>query len=179
MASGLPYTRLINSGNGQTGPPTVAGLGGIPAEQLNASRGPGLKVFDLRFTKGFQVAGRGAQAFVDFRNPFNIATTNSVFMETGTIENDVYWNLTTEQVLTNQFGIGTPTDMVIALWPENDVNKYMLQQAETRFGDGDGVFTVAEMENAWMTYQRYADGSASWRLRTSNQSLRLGLEIVF
>ena len=43
---------------------------------------------------------------------------------------------------------------------------------------GDGVFTVAEMQNAWMTYQRYADARSAFRLRTSNQSLRLGLEVV-
>jgi hypothetical protein len=30
-----------------------------------------------------------------------------------------------------------------------------------------------------MTYQRYADGNSSFRMRTSNQSLRLGFEIVF
>ncbi|HUF51107.1 MAG TPA: TonB-dependent receptor [Longimicrobiales bacterium] len=179
MASGLPYTRLVNVGDGQRGPPTVAGLGGIPAEQLNASRGPGFKAFDLRLTKGFTVMGRGARAFADMRNPFNIATTNQVFMETGTIENDVYWTLTTQEVLNNQFGIGTPRDMVISQWPENEVNRYMLAQAETRWGNGDGVFTVAEMENAWMTYQRYASASSAFRLRTSNQSLRFGLEVVF
>ena len=179
LASGLPYTRLLNVGGGQTGPPTVAGQGGIPAEQLNASRGPSFKQFDLRLTKGFNVMGRGARAFADFRNPFNIATTNNIFVETGTIENDIYWDLTQETVLNNQFGIGTPTDMVISAWPENDVNRYMLSQAESRFGNGDGVFTVEEMTSAWMTYQRYADGNSSFRMRTSNQSLRLGFELVF
>jgi len=179
LASGLPYTRLLNVGAGQTGPPTVAGGGGIPAEQLNASRGPSFKAFDLRLTKGFNVMGRGARAFADFRNPFNIATTNNIFVETGTIENDIYWDLTQETVLSNQFGIGAPVDMVISAWPENAVNRYMLSQAEARFGNGDGVFTVEEMTNSWMTYQRYADGNSSFRMRTSNQSLRLGLEIVF
>jgi hypothetical protein len=74
LGSGLPYTRLINVGNGQTGPPTRAGQGAQTAEQLNASRTPMEKQFDLRVTKGFQVLGRGAQLFVDARNPLGSRT---------------------------------------------------------------------------------------------------------
>jgi hypothetical protein len=180
MASGLPYTRLENVGNGQSGPPTVAGLGGTAAEDLNASRGPGLLSFDTRITKGFNVMGLASRAFVDFRNPFNIATTNRVFMETGELTNQIWYDRQIATVLSTQSGLGTITDQVIADWTaENAVNRYMLAQAEARFGNGDGVFTVDEMTNAWGTYFNYATNNAPFRMRTSNQSLRLGMEFTF
>jgi hypothetical protein len=179
-ASGLPYTRLENVGDGQTGPPTVAGQGGTPAEDLNASRGPGLVTFDTRITKGFRVFGFGARAFADLRNPFNIANTNSIFMETGELTNDIWYDRQIQALLLNQTGTGDVRDMQIDAWyAENDVNRHMLRRAEERFGNGDGVFTVSEMTNAWGTYFNYATGGSPWRMRTSEQSLRLGLEFTF
>ena len=57
------------------------------------------------------------------------------------------------------------------------VNKYMLMQAEARFGDGDGVFTVGEQRAAFgANYDLFNGG---WRFRESNRLLRLGLEFVF
>lgn len=191
LASGLPYTRLVNQGNGQVGPPTIAGGGGVPAEQLNASRGPALRSFDLRLTKGFNVMGVGARAFVDARNPLNLANTNRVFVETGTIHNQKWWDLQMDNLMLGQSGTGAVQDMVIADWPdENELNKYMLAQAEERFGDGDGIFTVEEQRAAWGSYfdwvQTIGDtratgsfGRSPFRLRQSNQALRLGLEFVF
>jgi hypothetical protein len=180
MASGLPYTRLENVGDGQTGPPTVAGQGGTPAEDLNASRGPGILTFDTRITKGFRVFGFGARAFADMRNPFNIANTNRIFMETGELTNNVWYERQIQALLLNQTGTGDVRDMDIATWPaENAVNRHMLRRAEERFGNGDGIFTVEEMTNAWGSYFNYATNSAPWRMRTSNQSLRLGLEFTF
>jgi hypothetical protein len=179
IASGLPYTRLRNEGDGWTGPPTPNLSGGTPIEQLNSSRGPNLAAFDLRVTKGFDVFGKGARVFADIRNPFNLATTNNIFIETGGIENEVWYQESIQQTLNTQSGLGTPQSMVISDWPENAVNQYMLRQAEARFGDGDGVFTLEEQEAAWGTYFNYSTGGAPWRLRQTNQSLRLGLELVF
>ena len=187
MASGLPFTRLRNVGDGQIGPPTVAGQGGTAAEELNASRGPGVLRFDTRITKGFNVFGLASRAFVDFRNPFNIANSNRVFMETGELTNDVWYERQIATTLSTQSGLGTVRDMVIADWStENAVNRYMLAQAEQRFGDGDGVFTVEEMTNAWGTYLNWSEmfGNANsahspYRMRQSNQSLRLGMEFTF
>ena len=187
VASGLPYTRLRNVGDGQIGPPTVAGQGGTAAEELNASRGPGDLRFDARITKGFDVFGLNTRAFVDMRNPFNIATTNRVFMETGELTNQLWYDRQIQSVLANQSGLGTVRDMVIADWTaENVVNRYMLGQAEQRFGNGDGVFTVEEMTTAWGTYFEWSElfGSNSaaqspYRMRQSNQSLRFGLEFTF
>ena len=180
MASGLPYTRLLNAGDGQTGPPTVAGQGGTAAEDINESRGPGLLRFDTRFTKGFSILGLASRAFVDFRNPFNIANTNRVFMETGELTNDVWYDRQIATALSTQSGLGELRDQVIADWTqENAVNRYMLAQAERRFGNGDGVFTVEEMTKAWGTYFNYATNNAPFRMRTSEQSLRFGMEFTF
>jgi hypothetical protein len=51
IASGLPYTRLINEAGGQTLTGGIGGNGTV-AEQLNASRGPNLYSLDLRLTPG-------------------------------------------------------------------------------------------------------------------------------
>jgi hypothetical protein len=178
VASGLPYTRLLNVGGGQLSGDQISS--GTLAEQLNASRGPMLKEFDLRLTKGFDLFGAGARFVVDARNPFNIANTNEVFNETGTILNDQWHELSIREELLNETGAeGVIADRVIADWPENAVNRYMLARAEERFGNGDGVFTVAEQTNAWGAYHDYISDQSAWRLRTSNQSLRLGLEFVF
>jgi hypothetical protein len=177
VASGLPYTRIINRGGGQLSNTQISS--GELAEQLNASRGPMLKAFDLRLTKGFDVFGTGARFVVDARNPFNIANTHQVFNETGSIHNDLWHEQAIREELLIENGTGSVTDLVIADWPENEVNRYMLARAEERFGDGNGVFTVAEQTAAWGSYFNYISNGAAWRLRTSNQSLRLGLEFVF
>jgi hypothetical protein len=58
-----------------------------------------------------------------------------------------------------------------------DVNKYMMLKAEARFGDGDGVFTVAEQRAAFGANYDLFNGT--YRFRESNRLLRLGLEFVF
>lgn len=194
MASGLPYTLLQNVGDGQIGPPTVAGGGGTPREELNSSRGPALLAFDARLTKGFQVFGRGARAFADFRNPFNIANTGYVFTETGAMTNEVWYARELQQRTLNAFagGSGTLRDQDISTWAsENVVNRYMLAQAERRFGNGDGIFTVEEQRAVIGSYMEWAgtmfsagqtggiNGRSVNRMRQSNQALRLGFELSF
>ncbi|HEX6694105.1 MAG TPA: TonB-dependent receptor [Longimicrobiales bacterium] len=180
LASGLPYTLLENQGNGQTGPPTAAGQEGTLAESLNASRTPMEKRFDLRLTKGFTVMGKSLRGFVDARNPFNIANTNAVWLETGQITN----NLRRETVLKDAMAdanldgdILVDDFNILTENTENAVNKYMLLQAESRFGNGDGIFTVAEQRALYG--ESFDRGSGPQAFRNSPQLLRLGLEINF
>lgn len=181
IASGLPFTRLENDANGQVGPPTYAGGSGTLAEQLNASRTPMERRFDLRLTKGFEVMGRGGRIFADWRNPLNLVNTDNVFLETGTATNNEF----REKFLTDLMGRQTldgDTDIdnvVIASEGEstNAVNRYMLLQAEQRFGDGDGVLTVAEQRSMYGHLYDLLTGPQT--LRESNRYLRLGLEIMF
>src|SRR5690606_32617413 len=177
VASGLPYTRLQNNGNGQTGPPTAAGLSGVPAEDLNASRTPMEKRFDLRLTKGFSVGTNQLRVFADWRNPLGLANTNSVFLETGTITNAVHRSQSIDALLRDATLDGDTNidDFNIELESSDlDINKYMLKQAEARFGNGDGMFTVEEQQAAFGSYYDLFNGS--WQFREKNRLLRLGLE---
>jgi len=190
VASGLPFTRLTNAGGGQVGPPTFAGLSAEIAEDVNASRTPWAKSLDLRVHKGFQLAGLRMRAFADWRNPLDLENVSQVYLETGTTRNDLY----RENFLSNflidsrldgstdvaDFYVGdclTTRAMCDVPSTEPIVNAYSLQVAEERWGDGDGLFTVEEQREAFGAYFDLFNGE-QW-LRRSDQSLRLGLEVVF
>ena len=180
LASGLPYTRLQNVGSGQTGPPTAAGLGGTPAEDLNASRTPPFKSLDLRFHRGFRVGDKRLRAFADLRNPLHFANTTRVWLETGEISNALdrdqsLFALMSDatldgDALVDDFNIMTES-------PENELNKYMLMQAEARFGNGDGIFTIDEQRATFLSYYNLTNNVRSFR--NHDRSLRLGIEFVF
>lgn len=180
VASGLPFTRLENSANGQTGPPTFAGLGGIVAEELNSSTMPWEKRLDVRFTKGFRLGGTRMLLFADWRNPFNFENTNRVFLETGNEINTEYRNkIINDRMLDDNLDGDTNIDDfdILRECPDNPVNVFALIQAEQRYGNGDGVFTVEEQRK---TFGAYYD--LFWGVQNfieSTQRLRLGFEINF
>ena len=182
LRSGLPFTKLINTGRGQVGPPSFAGLEGRPQSSISNLETGWTTSFDLRFTKGFQI-GRGwnLQAFVDWRNPFDITTNTQVFLETGNTVNEQYREaqLLTALSDTRLDGDALIRDFDIAVEsPETDFNKYMLMRAEERWGDGDGIFTVEEQETAFS--QGYENGfGQNVRFERSDQLFRLGLRIAF
>ncbi len=181
FASGLPFTRLKNDGAGQTGPPTAAGLGGIPAEDFNASTTPAEKRLDLRITRGFRItANQRVRLFADWRNPFNIANTDRLWLETGGVRNDVHREQAIDALLRDATLDGDATIRTFNIAREstdNAVNKYMLMQAEARFGNGDGVFTVEEQRAAFGSWYELFNGP-QW-FKRSDQYLRLGFEFVF
>lgn len=55
VTSGLPFTKLENSGQGQLGPP--ADFSGSPESGINTLETPWTKSLDLRLTKGLQLGG--------------------------------------------------------------------------------------------------------------------------
>jgi len=181
LRSGLPYTLLQNDGAGQTGPPTQAGLSGIPVEALNSSKTPWSKEFDLRVAKGFRLTGdTRARLFVDLRNPLGLENTNSIWLETGTVTNDIHRRNWIDSHLRDATLDGDPNvdDFVIMTEStDNPLNKYMLLQAEKRFGNGDGVFTVEEQTAAFNAAYQFSNGS--WIFREKNRYMRLGFEIEF
>ncbi len=181
--SGLPYTRLVNIGDGSTGPPTSTFFG-VPAEQVNASRSPSTLNIDMRFVRGVRVAGKRMRLTADFRNPFHIVNTNSVYLETGTIDNAVYrenyvynyrGGLTATGVPADNIDINAINDAVSA--SANALNRYMLHKVDERFGDGDGILTLAEQEKIGNILFDLNHSPLS--RRNGNRSLRLGLEFVF
>ncbi len=180
LASGLPYTRLVNAGNGQTGPPTFAGLVGVPSEELNASRTPGFKTLDMRIHRGFRVGAKRMRVFADFRNPLHIANTNFVYMETGEINNALYKTDSIDPLLRDATldGNANIDDFnIMKESPDIPMNRYLLLQAEKRFGNGDGIFTVDEQRRAFGSFFDLFNNSLGFR--NADRSLRLGLEFVF
>ncbi len=182
LRSGLPYTKLVNTGNGQVGPPSAAGLEGRPQSSISNTQTPWSTGLDLRFTKGFRLGkGWNLQAFLDWRNPFNIANYTTVFLETAGIVNQQHREaqLLTALSDTRLDGDNLIRDFDIAVEsPETDFNKYSLMRAEERWGDGDGVFTVEEQELAFsQTYE--SNFGSNVRFETSDQLFRLGLRIAF
>jgi hypothetical protein len=179
VRSGLPFTQIVNQGEGQVGP---AGAGGLPAGMIGDASTPWTTAFDLRLTKGFQV-GRGLHllAFVDWRNPFDIENSSLVFLETGDETNELFREQTLAPLMSDTRLDGEPDidDFDIrAESPENPFNQFMLLRAEQRFGNGDGIFTVAEQEAAFgQMYEN--DFGANSRFKTSDQLMRLGVRIGF
>jgi len=180
VRSGLPFTKLVNIGEGQHGPPSQAGLQGIPQGSISNLETSWTTTLDFRFTKGFQLGQNwNIQAFVDWRNPFNLTTNTDVFLETGGTVNEQYRNDSfTTRIDDPELPAG-PTDIdIIADVAANDFNKFMLLRAEERFGDGDGVFTVEEQDAAFMADWENANGQKA-HFETSNQLLRLGFRVAF
>jgi outer membrane receptor for ferrienterochelin and colicin len=193
--SGLPYTPLINQGDGQRAPRLNFGLGGRAiTNTLNTEALPWTKNLDLRVTKGFRVGRLDLTAFADVRNLLNFTNTEQVFAETGDVVNAKH---RLERILGNP---GEGTGEYGSLWnealvagvllPDNTVNLRAscagwgtpincesLRRVEARFGDGDGLYTVAEQERALNTF--YDAFFGPWSFYAPGRHVRLGVELNF
>jgi hypothetical protein len=137
---------------------------------LNTARLPSFKQFDLRFTKGFGLGGVDLTAYLDVRNVLNLRNILSVFVDTRDIVNEVEEQLNWAGDSTNfaveaEVNAAHEADGSIDLtfggagrsgcagWlDENELsspaNCLYLLQAEQRWGDGDGVFSLDEQRRA-------------------------------
>jgi hypothetical protein len=180
VESGLPFTRLQNSANGQTGPPTFAGLGGTVDEDLNASEMPWEKRLTVGLTKGFRVGGMRLLVFAQWHNPFNFENTNRIFLETGNEINTEFRNKIVGDRMRDE-NLDGDTDIddfdILRESPENKANVFALLQAERRYGNGDGVFTIEEQDRAFGAFYDLFWGVQNFV--ESTQRLRLGFEINF
>ena len=187
VRSGLPFTKLLNTGEGQVGPPSLAGLVGTAQGSISNLTTTWDTRLNMRFTKGFQLGKSwNLQAFVDWRNPFNLENNNRVFIETGGTVNNTWYDKQVNRVLTSE---GIPTaqdggfvdfDIVgeITAPAFNDLDTYMMLRAEERFGNGNGVFTAEEQNDAFMSDSQNDRGQSEY-FETSNQLLRLGFRVAF
>ena len=181
LQSGLPFTKLTNFGAGETGPPSAT-FAGIPESSISGLETPWVWGFDIRLTKGFQL-GRSLnmQLFLDWRNPLNLKTSTQVFLETAatlnTQQRDEYLSSTLRDDRLDGDNIIRDFD-INGESPENDFNKYMLNRAEERWGNGDGYFTVEEQNRAFGERYDNAFGQ-DVRFETSDQMFRLGLRLAF
>jgi hypothetical protein len=182
VRSGLPFTKLVNTGNGQVGPPSAAGLEGRPQSSISNTETPWTTSFDLSFFKGFQLGQDwNLQVFLDWRNPLNISNYNTVFLETAGIVNEQFRDaqLLTALTDTRLDGNSLINDFDIAAEsPETDYNKFSLMRAEERWGNGDGIFTVEEQVRAFGQQYESTYGK-NVRFDTSDQFFRLGLRVSF
>jgi hypothetical protein len=103
-----------------------------------------------------------------------------VWLETGEITNQVHREENIDALLRDATldGDANIDDFnIMTESPDNILNKYMLMKAEARWGNGDGIFTVAERQTAFGAF--YDLGNNPLGFRSGNRSLRLGLEFIF
>jgi Carboxypeptidase regulatory-like domain/TonB-dependent Receptor Plug Domain len=204
FASGLAFTRcpvdipeddnVFAGGAGTTGTCSRRFEG-----DYNGARLPMFKQFDLRLTKGFGVGGLDFTAYSEVRNIFNFKNINTVFAQTNDIVNpqerskvnrgdlDEFAN---EATANGVFGADNSIDLRFAgagrsgcaNWTNAagtsaTPNCVYMIRAEQRYGDGNGIFTLAEQTRA-------SDALYFWNRGVSNftgspRSVRLGLEVNF
>jgi len=185
--SGLPYTLLVNNGDGQTVPHLNFGLGGRAAENLNTSTLPWTKNIDLRLNKGFRFGRLDWTFYADVRNLLNFKNVEGAYAETGDVTNSLLKDKTLSPELQNlaseALQAGTlQSDGTIDLstpcstWG-SPVNCESLRRVEARFGNGNQLYTLAEQNRALNAY--YDAFFGLQRFNGSPRHIRVGIEVNF
>jgi hypothetical protein len=203
VRSGLPYTRLFNYGSGRRSNQGFGLLSDL-VEPVQSSETPWEKYFDLRVTKGFRLGPTDWTLYADLRNPFNLENRPVVFAETNDVYNDEYLRVQflEPQLLTMRLdaeasnvwttirkGEGAEQRQVDAMdlrtpgvcsgWNGQGgaIGCVMLQRAELRFGNGDGVYDVEE-QTAAIT-DLYNTGNSPAALLGAGRIIRVGVQLQF
>ena len=199
-ASGTAYTTCNEfAGNESVVSGGVCNQGSFGGE-LNSARLPAFKQLDMRFTKGFTLKGVGVTAYLDARNILNLRNVLAVFVETNDVVNgteQIKQFSSDSQAFANEakansvyngntgavdlsFG-GAGRSGCASFQNTNGQGAapdclYMLQ-AEQRYGNGDGVFTLAEQQRASLA--SYNVGRGLNNFTGTGRDMRLGLELNF
>jgi hypothetical protein len=187
--SGLSYVRFRNAGLGLTVPPGFfnAFASPIGSAQIGSAHLPWSKAVDIRLTKGFHSGRFAGSMFADVRNVLNLTNVIGAFSETGATTNSLY----REVLLAPEFanlrieatnngalqGDGSTIDVRgCTSWflPPNCV---ALQRVEQRFGDGDGLYSLAEQTTALNAYFDAFFGPAGFH--GPGRTARVGIQIRF
>ena len=180
--SGLAYDLQPNIGLGTIAPSSL----GV---STGAERLPWTKRLDLRITKTVRVGGRDWRVYADVRNALNFRNTLAVFAETGGVLNaehrtqalsGEFSNLRNEANSNGALLAGDAINLSgCSTWAGDagPVNCVMLRRTEARFGDGDGVYTLAEQNTALNAYYDAFFGPS--RFYGSGRTLRFGVELEF
>jgi len=203
--SGLPYTRLINAGQGDI---TSGGSRGwdrdrAADDEINGSTLPWQSRVDLRLTKGLRLGPTDLTLYADFRNLLNIRNVVSVFNETGSVANDRYRDKVIsghlerlrndagdERILTIQEG-GRSLEAIDLtdcagvdpvgpgpwLGEGRAADCIMVRNAEARFGDGDMIYD--EEEQLAALYAWYDSWIGEQWFLGDPRHIRLGVELRF
>lgn len=177
--SGVPYQLQTN-----------AGLGGIISSSpvgitTGASRFPWTKRIDVRITKAVRAGGRDWTLYADVRNLFDFRNIRALFNETGDVSNLLHRTSALAPEFANLHAEasgagaldpdGTTVDLSNCGSWNNQVNCVALTRVERRFGDGNGVYTLAEQQRVANAYYDAVEGP--WFFYGSGRTLRLGLEL--
>lgn len=189
LVSGDAYTPCYNSGTGQLASTDAICTTGYELGPINSAHIPWTKLLDLRITK--RIAGFGGHwsAFLDVRNLLNAENLTNAFVETGTDTNQAYEAFHFVQPAINQLSGEAPSSAhlpngAIDLrtcqgWTSSTqiVDCYALRQTENRFGNGDGVFTLAEQTAAFGAYFDFLYGP--WAFHGPGRTARVGVRLEF
>ena len=193
LASGLPYTRLTNAGNGQTAPFLAFGLAAQQAEPINSSTMPWIKNIDLRLTRGFAIGGLDLTAYADIRNLLNFRNITSLFVETSDVVNAKFRDLSISPEIARlendagsrltQISVGGQMINAVNLpsdcndWSKGPTDCVLLKRAEARFGNGDGVYDAHEYTAAFTASYNLFNGP--YTFYSAPRNARLGVELRF
>lgn len=197
MGTNARYTRQSNQGLGLT-------IGDVvnPVEPINASILPSYKTLDLRITRRFSAGRVGWALFAESRNLFSWSNLVDIFTETGTVTNATQrsrWvDLQVAQLETeasdNGLAVADPVSGEPAVnlqapgvcvgWTSRSGNYaggpadcVLLQRAERRFGNGDGLYTRPEYTTAFGAW--YDLANAPYRFYGPGRRIRVGVELQF
>ncbi len=200
MASGTAFTRCPNTLDNAavtSGNPCARSYEG----DYNGARLPTFKTVDMRFTKGLALGGTDLTVYLDVRNVFNFENVLAVFTGTNDVVNGLEvednWRgdssdfreegfrntgvLQADGSLDMTFGgLGANAcgNWVNQSGVPTGPNCFYIIQAEQRFGDGNGIFTLAEQRRASDAF--YYDGGRGLQAFTGRgRSARLGVELSF
>ena len=191
--SGARYTRVFPAAVGYT----TDEPGGFFVEQLNASALPSFKTIDVRVTRGFRLGPYQATAFAESRNLLDFTNVLNAFTEVGDVAYpDLRARYDSEQVtlLRSEAAaagalVGDAVDFNLlgscqnwqgrnsGSFASGPVDCVLLERAEQRFGNGDGVFSPAEYARAFTAW--YDLANAPYRFYGPGRRIRVGLEVSF
>jgi len=188
MINGIPYTPLENVGAGTTAPGFNFGLFATQAGDINSERLPWTKLLDLRLTKGVRMNGMDWTIFADVRNLLNFKNLYGIYAETNDTANSLFLhnkiaaefvNLANEASSNGALSgssVTLPADCSGWRGEAGPVDCVMLKRAEARFGNGDGVYTLAEQTTAFTTYFNSFYGAS--RFYGPQRTVRVGLSLA-
>ncbi|HEY0305243.1 MAG TPA: TonB-dependent receptor, partial [Longimicrobiales bacterium] len=186
LLSGLPYSPLTNTaGNVLIGPGANLGVTGaeLKDDEVSTARTPWQRFFDLKATKGLSLMGWNAQLFLDARNVFDLENRLFVFQSTGDVTDEEVYE-TRIIAHRNTLGGGVAQAQIdlrsldaAGAGITNDVDLYLVRQAEARFGNGDGLFTAEEQDRAFRASEVFLNGAQD--LIGAGRRVRIGFELSF
>ncbi len=195
FSSNRRYTLQQNAGAGLT-----IEDGGF--ERETSSTLPLFKTFDVRITRSFPIEGRWRGAvFLESKNLFNWTNLTDIFTETGETTNALHrarW--VDEQVVqleneargeglltmtgSGESAVDLSSPGVCAGWSARASNGaggpadcVLLQRAERRFGNSDGLFTRSEYTSSFGAW--YDLVNAPYRFYGPGRRIRFGVEFSF